>query len=97
MGLISPSGPRPCRLLTRGRIPALAGAVSFTSATWDPKLEVAVSKGNHRLTVASDVFGVAGAFVGLQSMGWTTATTSKSLVQHDTEGMEAGIQTQDKA
>lgn len=56
-----------------------------------------MSKGSHKLRVASDVFGVAAAFVGLQSMGRTTATTSKSLVQHDTEGMEAGIQTQDKA
>lgn len=69
----------------------------FHLCLWDPKLEVGVSKGSHKLRVASDVFGVAAAFVGLQSMGRTTATTSKSLVQHDTEGMEAGIQTQDKA
>lgn len=74
-----------------------AGTVSFTSATWEPKLEVAVSRGNHRFTAASDVFGVTAAFVGLQSVGQTTATTSKCLVHHNTEGMEAGIQTQDKA
>lgn len=40
--------------------------VSVTSAAWDPKLEVALSGENHRLTVASAAFGVPAAFVGLQ-------------------------------
>lgn len=60
-----PLGPSPTRWLTQGRSQAPAGTVSVTSTAWDPKLEVAVSSGNHRLTVVSAAFGVTAAFAGL--------------------------------